>query len=154
MSKPGPVETDKSWGIVPIRLQAGAALFLLIQHKAGHWGFPKGHPHAGELPLNTALRELREETGIDDCRVADEFVFSEQYHTHKRGRDLLKSVHYFPALVPHRTVHIDRDEIIDSIWLSLDPALERLTYANSREVLLQVQRALPEILDAIEEPPS
>ena len=38
-------------------------LFLLIQHQAGHWAFPKGHANPGESPAETARREFAEETG-------------------------------------------------------------------------------------------
>jgi len=37
---------------------------LLVQEAGGSWGPPKGHMEAGESQLDTALRELREETGI------------------------------------------------------------------------------------------
>ena len=47
--------------------------FLLIQHHAGHWGFPKGHQEKGEDDLTTARRELQEETGIKQIKIYETF---------------------------------------------------------------------------------
>jgi 8-oxo-dGTP pyrophosphatase MutT (NUDIX family) len=58
--------TDFSCGVIPWRLTPGGEReYLLIQHNAGHWSFPKGHPEAGEDDLVAARRELAEETGIE-----------------------------------------------------------------------------------------
>ena len=38
---------------------------LLIQQTEGHWGFPKGHVEEGETELETAIREVKEETNLD-----------------------------------------------------------------------------------------
>ena len=48
----------------------GAVIFdndkvLVIQQVAGHWGFPKGHVEQGETELETAKREIKEETNLD-----------------------------------------------------------------------------------------
>ena len=38
---------------------------LVIQQAEGHWGFPKGHVEAGETEVQTAIREIKEETNYD-----------------------------------------------------------------------------------------
>ena len=48
----------------------GAIIFdkdkiLVIQQKEGHWGFPKGHVEEGETEVETAIREIKEETNLD-----------------------------------------------------------------------------------------
>ncbi|WP_293173184.1 NUDIX hydrolase [Oceanithermus sp.] len=42
----------------------GAGEVLLIRDRNGYWVFPKGHVEPGEAPLETALREVAEETGV------------------------------------------------------------------------------------------
>ena len=37
---------------------------LLVKHNAGHWDFPKGHVEANETEVDTAIREVKEETNI------------------------------------------------------------------------------------------
>ena len=38
---------------------------LMVKHNAGHCAFPKGHVEEGETEFETAIRETKEETGID-----------------------------------------------------------------------------------------
>ena len=45
----------------------------------GHWGFPKGHQDAGESEKETAIRELKEETGIDAVNLLEDKTFTEHY---------------------------------------------------------------------------
>lgn len=66
-----------------IRLSAGAAILrltargrrYLLLRAYSYWDFPKGEVEAGETPLQAAIREVREETGLD----ALEFRWGEQY---------------------------------------------------------------------------
>ena len=44
--------------------------FLLLHHTVGHWDFPKGNIEAGEDELETARREIFEETGIQDVEFS------------------------------------------------------------------------------------
>lgn len=54
-----------SCGVIPYRKQRDAVEFLLLfQSGSRTWSFPKGHREAGEDEQQTALRELREETGM------------------------------------------------------------------------------------------
>ena len=73
------IKKDESFGIIPIFCQGDSYSFLLIQHQAGHWGFPKGHAISGELPVETACRELQEETGISDYTLLEEVSFSQKF---------------------------------------------------------------------------
>jgi Predicted NTP pyrophosphohydrolase len=62
----------KSAGILLYRLHHGAPQVMLVHpggpfwknKDAGVWSIPKGEPNEGEDPLDAALREFREETGI------------------------------------------------------------------------------------------
>lgn len=133
---------DFSFGIVPVRREGGEVLYLLVQHHAGHWAFPKGHAEAGETPLEAALRELREETGITRLRAAEKPVFTERYATVKRGRDIDKTVTYFLGWTDQSAVTVQPEEIRDHVWLPFSEALERMTHEPSRQVLRDAARAV------------
>ncbi len=64
---------QKSCGAVLYRKRCGVTEYLLLlQRRSQTWSFPKGHMEAGETEKQTALREVREETGLD-------VVFSESF---------------------------------------------------------------------------
>ena len=55
----------KSCGVIPYRLRGGKLEYLLLLQRGSRtWSFPKGHMEAGEEEQDTAIRELREETGL------------------------------------------------------------------------------------------
>ena len=57
---------EKSCGAIVYRKSHGNTEILLIKHvNSGHWSFPKGHVEGNETELETAQREIMEETGID-----------------------------------------------------------------------------------------
>lgn len=61
----------KSCGVVPYRIVNGEREYLILLQSNGCWSFPKGHMDAGETERETALRELREETGLTAALVPD-----------------------------------------------------------------------------------
>ena len=54
-----------SYGIIPFKYDSHGVKVLLIQHLCGHWAFPKGGAELNEHPIDTAQRELKEETNLD-----------------------------------------------------------------------------------------
>lgn len=135
------MKSDQSYGIVPLRVLHANWEVLLIQHHAGHWSFPKGHPEAGELPLQTAERELREETGLLIIRLLAEEPLTEKYSFTHRGLKIDKTVHYFPALVNGKVI-IQQKEIKDSQWLSLPKAQHRMTFMEGKKLCKQIEELL------------
>ncbi|EKQ70969.1 NTP pyrophosphohydrolase [Leptolyngbyaceae cyanobacterium JSC-12] len=133
---------DEAFGIVPIWQHDGTYEFLLIQHHAGHWGFPKGHADPGEDALQTACREFVEETGIADYVVLDNVAFSEQYVFTRDGQRFDKTVVYYPALVRSSVVSCQADEIQNYAWLEFEAAIARLTFEGAKRVLTEVHQYL------------
>jgi bis(5'-nucleosidyl)-tetraphosphatase len=136
------VAKDEAFGIVPILHQNETYQFLLIQHHAGHWGFPKGHAEPGETILQTACREFVEETGVVDYTVLEGRSFSEQYNFTRRGKTFEKTVVYFPALVQSPVVKYQKAEIQNYAWVDYDRAIALLSFSGARQVLTEVQAYL------------
>lgn len=133
---------DEAFGIIPILHHPEGNQFLLIQHWAGHWGFPKGHPEAGETPLTAACREFEEETGVQAYEVIEGATFLEQYYFTKDKKTIEKTVIYFPAWVKSKEVTCQEKEIQNYCWLTFEAALEKLTFAQGKRLLRQVQAYL------------
>jgi len=59
------MKREKSCGALVVRKNGENFDLVLLRHRfGGHWSFPKGHVEAGESERQTALREVREETGL------------------------------------------------------------------------------------------
>ena len=141
---PKPVQLDAAFGLVPVFVPEGAAadgyLYLLIQHLAGHWAFPKGHAESDETPLQSAKREFEEETGITAYRVVAETEFVETYEIHKSKRTIHKTVTYFPAIAMTQTTAVQAAEINDFVWLPYAAARDRITFPANRQVIDDAHR--------------
>lgn len=142
MAKHENTAIDEAFGIVPILRQDGSDRFLLIQHHAGHWGFPKGHADPGETPIAAACREFVEETGITDYQVLAEVSFVEQYAFTNNGTRFEKTVVYFPAWVQSALVTHQEAEIQASTWADYQTAIAQLTFKGSKQILTQVYEYL------------
>lgn len=126
----------ESFGVIPfIKDSLGLYQVLLILHSKGnHWGFPKGKASAGETPLESATRELREETGLTIETILSEVPITEQYQFRHRGERFLKIVHYFPALVKG-DLKLQVEEVRDAKWLPLREAELQLSFREARQIL-------------------
>lgn len=133
---------DECFGIVPIFGKEADALFLLIQHQAGHWAFPKGHANPGESPAETARREFEEETGISDFEMLDEPSFTEHYSFVKDGKPIEKTVTYFLGFVKSMEVVLQEEEVQNSAWLSFEEAVKRITFDANRLMFGEVKAYL------------
>ena len=131
---------EKSCGIVLFNSDE----FLLIQHPTksngdeGHWDFPKGHVEGNETELETAKRELLEETGIVNFRLVDGFRYRIEYNFQKGDEMVLKEVIFFLAESNTKEVVLS-SEHQNFIWLDKHLAHNKLTYANAKEVLAAVK---------------
>ena len=72
------IELEVSAGGIVLRQPDGVEeRFLLIRDSYRNWGFPKGHLETDEPPDAAALREVREETGLDDVALDGALLRSE-----------------------------------------------------------------------------
>lgn len=133
---------ERAAGAVLFREEGGRRLYLLLRHQqGGHWGFAKGRIEAGESVLDAAMREIREETGIESVeRIGGVSVVS-RYPIQRGGRAVLKTVTYFAARVCGESVALSREHT-DARWVTAAEALRVLTHAESRRVLLSVEEGL------------
>jgi len=126
---------ETSAGGVVVRREGGRLLFLLIQDSYRNWGLPKGHLEKDEPPEEAALREVAEETGVAPLALVGE-VGTIDWYFRFRGRLIHKTCHFYLIEAGSATTQPQREEGITACrWVSLDEALELVTYANARGVL-------------------
>ena len=67
---------DKSIGVIVFCRFPRSLKYLILKHRKGHWSFAKGHSMTGETAIETAIRELHEEAGIDEVEfIAKKILF-------------------------------------------------------------------------------
>jgi len=98
------------------------------------WIFPKGHIEPGESAADAALRETREEAGVDGELVGS---IGAPLEFHNGRYDV--SVQYF--LIRPRSESAETDGRAKQ-WFSIDAALEALQWRNARELLTLAARNL------------
>lgn len=133
----------QSFGVIPYRVKDGVREYLLLQSVNGHWCFPKGGAGAGESVEETALREFKEETGIQQVVLKTEQTFEENY-TLPRGKEVVhKKVTYFLGEVSgQETVNFDTVEIQDFVWLPFAEAEQKATYQETKNILIDAEKVL------------
>lgn len=132
----------ESFGIVPFLNEEGTWKVLLILHREGnHWGFPKGKANPNETPLESAIRELREETGLIVKEVLHDQPMVEQYQFRRKKEIVLKVVHYYAAFVEGSLI-LQEEEVRDAKWLTIPEALKQLSFREARHILKEFLRHL------------
>src|SRR5690606_32631016 len=116
----------------------GEIRYLVISSavtKREHWEFPKGGVEAGEREIDTALRELWEETGVKDVQVLPGYREPIRY-IYRRPEGLVsKQVVYFIGRVGDPTVTLREVEAKDYRWASYEESRKLLRHSNARALL-------------------
>ena len=96
-------------------------------------GFPKGHMESGESELETAIRELKEETGVD-VKVIQDFRRQIEYEL-RRVPDTIKQSVYFLGECTSDIIICQESEVAEASFVSYQDALKILTYEETKNIL-------------------
>ena len=111
------MKREKSCGAIVFRDAKDKQLpeLLLVKHRCGgHWSFPKGHVEAGENEIQTAVREVKEETGLD-------ITFLEGFR---------ERVEYAP-----KPGVMKEKEIAQTMWVDIEQAERVVTFDNHKNLI-------------------
>lgn len=117
----------------------GAVIFkdnqvLLIKSVKGHWSFPKGHVENDETELETANREILEETNVKALLNVNKKVGIR----YSPFPGVLKDVIYFYGTYESGNILRQVEEVDDIGWFDLDTALKMVTFDSEKEVLIKM----------------
>lgn len=121
---------EKSCGAIVI----DAEKVLVVKHKAGHIGFPKGHVEKGESESETAIREVKEETGLD-IEVDTNYRYTTNYSP-KEG--VSKEVIFFLGKVKGGELKPQYEEVSKVFFLPIDEALDYLNFADIKKIFKEL----------------
>lgn len=132
---------EKSSGAVIFRDTPEGIVFLLLHYPSGHWDFVKGKMEKGENPLDTVVREAKEETGISDLNFVDGFEENIEYDFQFEGELIHKKVVFYLAKTNTEKITISHEHL-DFVWLDYKSAFEKTTYQNAKSVLSKANQLL------------
>lgn len=132
---------EKSCGAVVFKRQKEGIKYLILHYGAEHWDFPKGKQEKNEKEEQAALREIKEETGIEDVELADGFRETINYFYKQGEETVFKEVVFFLAQSATDEVKLS-SEHIGYAWLSYEHAYKKLTFNNSKELLEKAEKFL------------
>ena len=105
-----------------------------------YWGFPKGHLEEGEDSQTAAIREVKEETGIN-VEVVSKLGDSRYIYTGDNQK-IFKVVTVFILKVMSGELKIQPEEIIEAKWIDPTKALSILSFSNDKKLLNQALKLI------------
>jgi len=143
-----PMETRKeySYGIVPLVKEGGEVkIFLIHQHGSLgdiFWGIPKGHQEGDEAPVETAKREVFEETALSPDILDEKNVYTLDYEFVLNDVLIQKQASYFIGWVSNNSFSKQDEEVLEAGWFSFEEAEKKFEFERYKELLKWVSSSL------------
>ncbi len=126
---------------------AGGAVFndgkTLLIFRREHWDLPKGKIDEGETPDQAALREVEEETGLQQLELGPHLL--DTWHTYRMDKKrILKTTHWFLMKTNQTELTPQHEEDIEqALWSDLDVFMKKPgpVYGNILDVLNEAKTA-------------
>ena len=137
------MKREKSCGAIVFTQENGVRQYVIIRETyEGTCGFPKGHMEAGETERETALREVKEETGLDVV-LYDDFRLTDEHSLIREGRpDDIKTNVYFLAEYRDQVLRAQETEVIEVLLMDYTNAMESIQYEGSKRLLSEAEKYL------------
>ena len=115
-------------------MERSMVLYLILHYPAGHWDFVKGNVEKGENEKRTTLREIKEETGLEDITFIPNFRKVVEYYYRREGQVIRKRVSFYLAKSQKKDVKLSHEHQ-DYSWSSYTDSINKITYRNARSLL-------------------
>ncbi|HMM00858.1 MAG TPA: NUDIX domain-containing protein [Bacilli bacterium] len=125
------MKKEKSCGAVLYFRSKDRILFLIEKMNKGHYALVKGHVEGEETEVETALREIKEETGLD-AKIDTSFRLETEYAP---AIGVMKKVVYFIGELMSQEAIPQVEEVKEILFLPFAEAYSILTYENDKSIL-------------------
>lgn len=130
------VRETTSGGIVFRKDDKGNTEILLMQDAKNRWTIPKGHVEPGEEPKQTAEREIREETGLQEMKVYS-WLGKVNFRYRRNHTLVLMTMHIYLVEGLGNTNKLHPEDWLNDIqWLSTSDAVDKIAYDDIGKLIL------------------
>ena len=131
---------EHSCGAILFTKVNGVREYALVMEVSGSYSFPKGHQEGNETDIETATREIKEETGITNIRFIPNLKRTIRY---KVGDFIEKEVVYFAAYYEDQDFDIEmKNEILSVKKYPIEAALNLLNFQELKNILIETDYML------------
>jgi len=133
--------TEKSCGAVVFTKENGHIKYVIIRSKEGFYGFPKGHMEGIETEIQTAMREVAEETGLS-VDIVGGFRTEDSHTFNRNGETRIKHIVYFLAEYSNQTPIVQETELSSVDLMDFDTAIFAFQFDSSKRILTEAHAFL------------
>ena len=136
---------EKACGAIVYTCEEGIRKYVIIRGTGIYQefcGFPKGHMEPGETETETALREVKEETGLD-ITILDGFRTVDEHFLAREGRPNDKKMNvYFLGEYHDQEIKAQESEVSEIVLMDYNEAMHSFRYEESRRELAEAEEYL------------
>lgn len=136
---------EKSCGAIVFSNENGVRKYVIIRGTGiykEYCGFPKGHMEPGETEVETALREVKEETGLD-VTLIEGFRTEDAHFLAREGRPNDRKTNvYFLAEYSNQQIKAQESEVSEIVLMDYEEAMRSIQYEESRRELTEAEEWL------------
>jgi len=135
---------EKSAGAIIFRTEGNNIFYLLLRYPS-YWGFAKGNIEEKENEEQTTIREIKEETGLDDIVLLKGFKEKIAWFYRMNNELRRKEAIYFLAETKTKEIKISKEHD-DFKWLSYEDTLKLIKIKSNKQLMEKADKFIKEHL--------
>lgn len=136
------IKPEYSAGGIVYRKRGGVTELLVIhRNQMDDWSLPKGHIEPGEDIQKTAIREVKEETGVN--ANLEKYIDRYSYLPSQKGnQQRLTDVHWFLMRYRDGGLRKKNHEVSEVHWVEINKRFDFLDYPEDRVIITRAKRMI------------